>query len=681
MEAFDPIVVRIKGDTGDLIAAFAAARKAEEEFRAGSKRTSDQVTDDFKRSGRSADDFSRLVGGSMRENSSALESLRVKSTDLRTEIGRLRQEFARTGSKSTFGDLRTAESDFKKITGYIKAMEGDAKALTPDVHAFNRAGSESLSIFEELQGSVTGFGPAIALGVAALAPLLGGLAGGTVLSVLAGGGLAAGIVSQFGSDEVQHALSGFEDQVGSAWKRGTEGFGAQTAAALTTFGQYLAPTLENLGAEFAHMAPYLDQIANAVGGSLQDLGNNLAINFSQLGPVFGALEQAIPIVITGVREFFGDIADHAPEIADDIVTIAHGFETLANVGGHAIGLLSAEMAGIHADYQIVTGDLAGFAATVASVTGGASPVTTFGDINQIEKTLGGTTDTLAGSYAHLADEMHRTFDEAMSLDESQVAMYRSMNDLRDALRQNKGAWDITTRAGEAHRQALLAAIGATEEYYTNLGKVNGISPALAAAYKNQVDSLLALAGQAGLSKDQVALLKGQFDSWIRVMDKANGKPVTIPVNVVYHVQNRPSVGVLAGRMPFAQSGVYDPSSAPHYDRSGVYPGRPGGYFMGEASTGREALIGEYSDPGRAFGSLVTAASWHGMAVTPSRGGAFTGSQAAHGGSDGGGVVMADVHLDADKVGYALVKWSGRFAARSGVTIAGAVPGTTVGQAR
>src|SRR5262249_12053298 len=157
-------------------------------------------------------------------------------------------------------------------------------------------------------------------------------------------------------------------------------------------------------------------------------------------------------------DFFDEIAAHAPEIADDIVTIAHGFQTLADVGGKAIGLLSAEMAGIHADYQLITGDLSGFAATVLNATGGATPVTRLGAINQIEKQLRDTTDGLADGYAHLADEMHRTFTEAMSLDRSEIAMHASLLDLKDALKQNKDAWDINTRAGEADRQALLQAI-------------------------------------------------------------------------------------------------------------------------------------------------------------------------------------------------------------------------------
>jgi hypothetical protein len=464
----------------------------------------------------------------------------------------------------------------------------------------------------------------------------------------------------------------------------TSEFAPETATALNDLEQFLEPTITALGQALAHIAPYADGIARALGSALQSsVGIDLAGDFAKLGPIFDALETAIPTVIQGVVEFFNAISDDAPAIASDIETIAHGFETLANVGGHAIGLLSEEMAGIHADYQFITGDFAGFAATLTSALAGPAAITRFGDINQVEKQLIDTTDTLAGGYAKLADEMHRTFSEAMSLDRSQVTMYQDLSNLKDALKQNRGEWALTTQAGRDHTSALLQAIQSTEEYYTNLGKVNGISPQLATAYHNQIDALLTLAGKAGLSSDQVALLKSQFDNLITVMDKANGKTVTIPVDVVYHVQNRPSIGVLSGSRFYAQSGVHSPTAhAPeHYDRSGVYAGRPGGYFMGEASTGDEALIGRASNPGRALAALATAAGWHNMAITPSRGGAFTGPLATSGDSGGGGVAMADVYLDADKVGYAMVRWSGRFAGRSGVTIAGATAGTTIGQAR
>jgi hypothetical protein len=389
------------------------------------------------------------------------------------------------------------------------------------------------------------------------------------------------------------------------------------------------------------------------------------------------------VVIQGFTEFFNDIADHAPEIANDIVTIAHGFETLMNVAGHVVGGLSAVMAGLHADYQLLTGDFAGFGATVIEATGGPEAVTAFGVFRGAEQQVADTTDGVTAALERMLAAQQKVFDENMSLDSSELHMYESLTQLRDALKQNKGAWEITTAAGQQHRQALLQAIGATESYYVSLAKVNGVSPALAAAYKKQIDSLLGLASQAGLSATDVAKLKSQFDSLVNVMDKADGVPVTIPVYVQYHVQNRPSVGVLSGSRFYADSGVHSFSAREpeHYDRSGVYAGRPGGYFMGEASTGDEALIGRASNPGRALAALATAAGWHHMAITPSRGGAFSGPQA--GGSDGGGggTAMADVYLDADKVGYAMIRWNGRFAGRSGVTIAGAVPGTTVGQAR
>jgi len=685
MEAFDPIVIKVKGDAGDVLAMLATLKKAMRDFEATSKTTGDKVSEDFRREGKSADEFGRLVQANMRDGKTALESLRLKSTDLRTEIDKLRTEFARTGDKATFGQLGQAEADFKKITGYIRSMEGDAAKLSPNMKSLANAGNDSLSIFEELQGTMTGFGPAIALGVAALAPLLGGMVGGTVLSVLAGGGLAAGIVSQFGSNDVQSALSSFTDRLGSAWSKATEAFAPETATALNDLEQFLEPTIIALGNALAHIAPYADGIARALGSALQSsVGIDLVGDLQKMGPIFDALENSIPVVIQGVVEFFNDISDEAPAIASDIETIAHGFEVLANVGGHAVAFLSGEMAGIHSLYQLATGDFAGFGSTLSNALGGPSAITRFGAINQVEQQLGSTTDSLAGDYAHLADEMHRTFSEAMSLDQSQVTMYQDLSNLKDALKQNRGEWSLTTQAGRDHTSALLQAIQATEDYYTNLGKVNGISPQLAAAYKNQVDALLALASQAGLSNAQVAALKTQFDSLITVMDKNDGKVITIPVHVQYQEnQPPPSIARLIGRRSHAQSGVYSPTARQpeHYDQAGIYAGRPGGYFMGEASTGDEALIGRASNPGRAMAALVTAAGWHDMAVTPSRGGAFTGPQYGGYGGGGGGVTMADVYLDKDKVGYAMLSWSGRFQGRSGVTIAGATAGTTIGQAR
>jgi len=685
MEAFDPIVIKVKGDAGDVLAMLATLKKAVRDFEATSKTTGDKVSEDFRREGKSADEFGRLVQANMRDGKTALESLRLKSTDLRTEIDKLRTEFARTGDKATFGQLGQAEADFKKITGYIRSMEGDAAKLSPQMKGLANAGNDSLSIFEELQGTMTGFGPAIALGVAALAPLLGGMVGGTVLSVLAGGGLAAGIVSQFGSNDVQSALSSFTDRLSSAWSRATEAFAPETATALNDLEQFLEPTIIALGNALAHIAPYADGIARALGSALQSsVGIDLAGDFAKLGPIFDALETSIPVVIQGVVEFFNAISDEAPAIASDIETIAHGFETLANVGGHAVAFLSGEMAGIHSLYQLATGDFAGFGSTLSNALGGPSAITRFGNINQIEKTLGGTTAALAGDYAHLADEMHRTFSEAMSLDQSQVTMYQDLSNLKDALKQNRGEWALTTQAGRDHTSALLQAIQSTEEYYTNLGKVNGISPQLATAYHNQIDALITLAGQTGLSADQVAALKTQFDNLVTVMDKNNGKTVDMTVHVQYQENQPPaSVARLIARRSHAQSGVYSPTARQpeHYDQAGIYAGRPGGYFMGEASTGDEALIGRASNPGRAMAALVTAAGWHDMAVTPSRGGAFTGPQYGGYGGGGGGVTMADVYLDKDKVGYAMLSWSGRFQGRSGVTIAGATAGTTIGQAR
>jgi hypothetical protein len=712
VEAFDPIVIKVKGDASDVLVMLAALKKAVHDFEGTSKTTGDKVSDDFKREGKAADEFGRLVTANMREGKTAMESLRAKSVDLRGEVVKLREEFGKTGSKSVFGDLRQAESDLKKIDSYVRSMArvgsgsgGGRGGLGGFFRNLFSQAKATMGQAPEGGGVIAGLsGGDLAIGGGALLPGLLATVAATVnaglISGVGMGGLALGIKAQMQNPVVAGSWQYFLQEGKDALTQGSSVLAGPLRDAFGSLGEVFRGM--NLRGVFAPLAAEIRPLEQGFALMVDRLLPGLHTAMANAAPFLHIIAQMLPSIGDAVTAMFNDISKGAGGGKLALQAIIVGLDGMIRGIGLFVRYGSDAFAWFVSTLTDVADDMAHFSMEAFGWIPGLG-----GKLTALDKTTGKlrdqvnatarsgvaaggdlsgafdtTTVSITNEYSALAalnDQMDTMLGNNLSLAQAQLAL--ATDQATESFKRGKHAFDEHYAAGRANMTMLLGMVGDLKNVYDADVKINGITPQNTKAYQDGITTLLANAKAAGATSSQIDALRQKFLILNGTMTNMNG----LTTNLYVNVHSSGMAGFAGGKGFYAQSGVHHASArAPeHYDRSGVYAGRPGGYVMGESSTGDEALIGRMSNPGRAVAALVTAASWYQMAVTPSRAaGMFSGVVAPGGaGGGGGGMAMADVYLDTDKVGYAMVRWSGRFQGRSGVTIAGATTGTTVGQAR
>jgi hypothetical protein len=219
-----------------------------------------------------------------------------------------------------------------------------------------------------------------------------------------------------------------------------------------------------------------------------------------------------------------------------------------------------------------------------------------------------------------------------------IAEKQGLADLKSSIKANGHEWDINTQAGRNNMSQLYNSLDAAKNLYDQQVKNDSATAANTAAYRKNVDQLLAVAKQAGASKKQIDALRKAYEDipatktlTIKVKTTGNLNALTMAQSLGQRYAGANS-GVFPGYLQkYANSGVA--GNIRHYDATGIYDGTPGGiYRFAESSTRKEALIAQNGDIGRAVSSLATAAQWFGGAVVmPGPAGTSPGAASAGGG--------------------------------------------------
>lgn len=123
----------------------------------------------------------------------------------------------------------------------------------------------------------------------------------------------------------------------------------------------------------------------------------------------------------------------------------------------------------------------------------------------------GATLSLAQAYDYLYNAQSAATDQALSLEQSQLAVKQAQADLTQSIRDNGKSWNENTQAGRNNYGQLLNSLDAVKRNYDAQAKAHGPTVALTQAYDKQVDALLAQAQKAGLSKQKVKELRQEME--------------------------------------------------------------------------------------------------------------------------------------------------------------------------
>lgn len=309
--------------------------------------------DEVKKTGKSTDDFERLVTKNMQEGESAFQSLTRRSKELHAEIDGLKRSFggARTGTeaKSILGDLNGAQNDLKKIKSFLGDMADEGEKAGKSY--FSKFILSFRSLPEFLSGLVSnpiGIGVLAAATVAITSAVSAAVAAGVGLGVIGAGAfilkndarvqaafapLKTDLVNVFTS-AAQPMVKPIVDALGSVDKfikseqpaftslfsaaapaiglitKGLEGLVSELLPALTKDAQAFTDSLQN---------PGVQKSLKAAGDGLVRIFAVIGENPKVVAAGFHVIDGAIELVagtIRGLVAIVGPLIDGLNEIAN-----------------------------------------------------------------------------------------------------------------------------------------------------------------------------------------------------------------------------------------------------------------------------------------------------------------------------------------------------------------------------
>lgn len=646
---FEEMVVRVRGEVSDAIAALKRVEAEGDRLEAGmakntkgigksldgqtaaTKKVADEttktrksVTSDLDKILAASDDARARWQRNFNQSNDATEALGKTVLELRARTKMLADLWNKTGDDKFLQRMEQSKKDAEALT---KTSDELAKTLGKDV---TKAAGDAGGAMGDL-GYIIG-------GVVALAaPLLGGALAGGILAIVGGGGLAAGIAGQMNSPLVKDSLDQFGKNLSDEFHQVTSAFGPELESVLGSLDNNLGPFWASLQRGFTELAPYLKVVGDAFARFLNQSGPGIEAAFKGAEPVLTAIAVELPKMGQAITTFFQQLEKGGQGAGDAIMIVFEIVDT-------AIVELGYVLRGLSDAFQFIIGGLIKVFGALSEIPGpiGDKFKTAHDNLVQLDTQIAtSTTDmaTMNGTMAQTNDyittqnqELQRltdTFDELtnkeLAHDNAQLRAIEASQAFSKALQKNRGDWKMTTQAGQEHWQALLNNIQAQKDLYDSDVKLHGVTKANTTAYDAAIEKLLGQAGAAGLSARQIADLRQRYENLNATLSKINGRKIHFTISAT---ATGPMAGIAAGdvasafsnsgvdyagRRQFANSGIA--GNIPHYDSNGIFAGRPGGlYRFAEASTGEEALIAKTGDRGRALGALTQAAGWHGAAV-------------------------------------------------------------------
>lgn len=431
----------------------------------------------------------------------------------------LGHEFAKTGDTKVLRDFEkmTRQADqlgrvLKKIEPpnlEIKAKPGDDDSNTVFRKLFGGL-SDAAQQAGKLAGktAIDGFGSAfqaipvevklgvaagLGLAVAAAGPFIASALSGAVLTGVAGGGIAAGLI-----------LAAKDPAVSAAYGDLAQSIMQDLESAAKPFSHELVTAAPELSAAFSRELPRVRAILSTLSASVLPLTRGVAGFASGIMPglqraatvgakIVNSLAQRLPALGAAVGHLLGAFAEGGQAaqraieaIVDDLTILIH---TMA-LGAEASAPLLNALAKFDSLVNPISGLNRAGQDTVKWVQpAGAAAQQTSQDYESLAQSLGNT--------ARQADALNASFDrlfsEAMNLDQANLAVKEGMTNLRATIKDNGTTLDDYTAKGQANVHGILDQIGVLEaKRQAEIAAGNGTKEATAkadAAYASNVASL------------------------------------------------------------------------------------------------------------------------------------------------------------------------------------------------
>lgn len=652
------------------------AERKTEDFGDTADRTKKRVGTDFDGMGKSSSEFERILTKNLRDGETAIQSIGRRSSELRTELTKLRADFQKTGSSETFAGIKKAEADLHKLGSIAKTAGLDIeRELTSAVGGSGDAAGKTFLQGIQKVAPVFGNPVGLAVGAALVAGISPVVVAGFSAAIAGGAGLgligAAALIRK-GDPRLQSAFGILKTDAVATFQGATIGLEQPFINALGYADQLVKKEGPQLAATFDAVAPSVNLISHGLGRIASDelpAITKLAEGFSTAlhDPT---LQGSVIAVDNQFGNLFRTIGSHPQEIADGF----HAISTVIDGGVATINTITSAYAKADATLHQWHDDLEKFVGKAPKIPqGGASsapPGLTLAQSHASTEAkldalmgankatpailgLGSAMSTLAKNTMQVALSMHSY--ELASID-SQIATNDFNTGLTQAsklLKENKGDLRAHTEAGEADRGALLGLVAQAKSMLPAGKNLSDLTASQTKAYNRQIDSVAGLI--TGNSKNDVAMRK-LINSY-----KSTPKNVTTNVKATGTTQAQKDIAYVQRALDalhnrtihvsvqenISQATLQDIRTGQHQVNrwGGAYEHALDGvlssaqiaspvmgrarYAYAEPATGGEAFVPRRGDAERSMSILNTAASWYGSKLISANSSGASGGGASY----------------------------------------------------
>lgn len=494
-----------------------------------------------------ADEFDRLAkmtddaGHKMHDTGTFSQFLDDQISKTKTQVKELGDEFERTGDKDIFAKLRGSQSNLASLEkikkDLSKALDDGAKeggkalenAITSSGHKgivqFTRNAAESIG--EAFSGLGEAFMPALIISAVGAAPLIGAAINAGIITAVAGGGIATGIIAQLHDPQVQEATKQLGGDLKNALMGDTAAFKQPLIAAIGEIDHALTGLLGKI--DFKTLAAEVQPLAVGLSGMISELGPGIndAIKASQ--PLINELMHDLPAIGTAISDFLSDLSSASPGAVEGLRTILNVIIGGIEVVGKFVQVLSDSYE------QIIRfgDDASGLAQKLDSWVPGISQLTNLthdlfheirfgtGDVTTLGRSLsdtGGDANLLANAMRAASTAFDDYFGKTMSAQEATIKFKQDLLAMKDAVDQNGTSLSSNTQKGLANQQMILQLIQDAERtrqaQIDMAGGANASADAIASAnkqYQANIDMLYQMGVKLGFSKKQLDAIVGQYN--------------------------------------------------------------------------------------------------------------------------------------------------------------------------
>jgi hypothetical protein len=444
---------------------------------------------------------------------------------------------------------------------------------------------------------------AVGSALAATAPAIGSMIGGTLLAALGGGALAVAIVSSVKDVKVRAAFSEFGDFLGEEFRSYGEAFDVPLIKAAERFQDRFASISPKIRGVFAEMSVAVGPLVEGLIGFVEKAGPGIADALRGSLPVLKAIADELPALGQSAGDFFKLVGAGSEGAADGMVALLR----LLEMTGYALGGMILYWETLFAAIGDAGPVIQGLLGPLASLTGGAqSVIVPIAGAGYAANDTASAFDRMVQSTLAATEGFNNSYGAAIAYEEA-------IDNLAASVKENGRSMDIGTEKGRNNARALMEVFEAARRTY-DANIASGMSAQEAGRkYQEQIAAARAAALAAGYAADEVnrlaaaqrALPSGTKSFTYKTIFVTEGTRPGGPGGGGTHYAYRD------GGIHYARDGLMSFGAA-----AGIASGGRPLIGFAEPGTGGEAFIARNAPTGRSLAIANTAAGWHGGQVVP-----------------------------------------------------------------